>query len=105
MTPAQRRGLMTTKGSAVREGDEIVIRVPVDAVIERLELGKKYMKVEVTDSAVFMAEIVEDLNDDPVGMIAEAANMLIQEYYEERLSVPGSRTAELYGYTTFYMTP
>lgn len=90
---------MTTKGSAVMEGDEIVIRVPVDAVIKRLSAGDRCMKVEVTDRAVFMAEIVEDLNDDPVEMISEAAKMLIQEYYEERLSVPGSITARLNGYS------
>lgn len=68
---------MTKMGQAVLDGDEIVIRVPVSAVIERAV--QKY-DLDVNDNAVFAAEIVEDLNKDLAGILGDLAGSMVEEY-------------------------
>ncbi|CUT11454.1 hypothetical protein BF49_2534 [Bradyrhizobium sp.] len=64
---------MTKLASAVLDGDEIVIRVPVSAVIERAH------NLQVTDAAVFTTELVDDLNDGLVEMFADLARTMVDD--------------------------
>ncbi|HSU68541.1 MAG TPA: hypothetical protein VLJ39_16795 [Tepidisphaeraceae bacterium] len=70
-------GSMTDKGQAVLDGDEIVIRVPIAAVMARIS-GRS--RLQVNDAAAFAAEIVEDLNDNPLALIADEALAMVEAY-------------------------
>ena len=66
---------MTQVGQSVVEGDEIVIRVPVGAVIDLAE--RKY-DMQVTDSVAFTAELVDDLSRSSLNLIAEVAGSMVE---------------------------
>lgn len=68
---------MTQVGSAVLDGEEIVIRVQVGAVIE---MAESRFAMQVTDREGFTKELMEDLQENPVELLAEVAGSLVDGF-------------------------
>lgn len=68
---------MTQVGSAVLDGEEIVVRVPIAAVIE---MAESRFDMQVTDREEFTKELMDDLRENPVELLAEVAGSLVEGF-------------------------